>query len=151
MKIIRVLNTNAVVSLNQEGREIIITGAGIGFKKKKGQELDKALIDKVYYLQNAEDNSRLQQVVKEISETYLDIASKVVDSARKVGLKVHDTLYVTLTDHIILCNPCQIKRSYDKTYRIIVSILYQLLKCGGKFLLIDSSSIYIQVTEPFHR
>lgn len=100
MKIIRVLNTNAVVSLNQEGREIIITGAGIGFKKKKGQELDKALIDKVYYLQNAEDNSRLQQVVKEISETYLDIASKVVDSARKVGLKVHDTLYVTLTDHI---------------------------------------------------
>lgn len=100
MKIIRVLNTNAVVSLNHEGREIIITGAGIGFKKKKGQELDKALIDKVYYLQNAEDNSRLQQVVKEISETYLDIASKVVDSARKVGLKVHDTLYVTLTDHI---------------------------------------------------
>ena len=63
MKIIRVLNTNAVVSLNHEGREIIITGAGIGFKKKKGQELDKALIDKVYYLQNAEDNSRLQQVV----------------------------------------------------------------------------------------
>ena len=36
MKIVRVLNTNAVVSLDSYGREIIITGAGIGFKKKKG-------------------------------------------------------------------------------------------------------------------
>ena len=37
VKIVRVLNTNAVVSSDQEGRELIITGAGIGFKKKKGE------------------------------------------------------------------------------------------------------------------
>ena len=36
VKIVRVLNTNAVVSSDQEGRELIITGAGIGFKKKEG-------------------------------------------------------------------------------------------------------------------
>ena len=40
VKIVRVLNTNAVVSSDQEGRELIITGAGIGFKKKKGENLD---------------------------------------------------------------------------------------------------------------
>ncbi len=43
VKIVRVLNTNAVVSSDQEGRELIITGAGIGFKKKKGENLDEAL------------------------------------------------------------------------------------------------------------
>ena len=43
VKIIRVLNTNAVVSLDPCGREIIITGAGIGFKKKKGEELGLVL------------------------------------------------------------------------------------------------------------
>ena len=32
VKIVRVLNTNAVVSSDQEGRELIITGAGIGFR-----------------------------------------------------------------------------------------------------------------------
>ena len=36
LKIIRVLNTNAVVSSDQNGQEIIITGPEIGFKKKKG-------------------------------------------------------------------------------------------------------------------
>lgn len=100
MKIVRVLNTNAVVSLDSYGREIIITGAGIGFKKKKGEELDKSCVEKIYCLKSAEDNYRLQQVVREISEKYLEIAGKVVTASREEGLKVRDTLYVTLTDHI---------------------------------------------------
>lgn len=100
MKIIRVLNTNAVVSLDPSGQEIIITGAGIGFKKKKGDDLDKSLVDKIYCLKSKEDNYQLQEVVKEISEKYLEIAGKVVSSAREKGLKVRDALYVTLTDHM---------------------------------------------------
>ncbi len=68
VKIVRVLNTNAVVSSDQEGRELIITGAGIGFKKKKGENLDEALADKTYYLESVDDSRRLQEVVKEISE-----------------------------------------------------------------------------------
>ena len=40
MKIIRVLNTNAVVTVDKEKREVIVTGAGIGFRKKKGEFLD---------------------------------------------------------------------------------------------------------------
>lgn len=100
VKIVRVLNTNAVVSSDQEGRELIITGAGIGFKKKKGKNLDEALADKTYYLESVDDSRRLQEVVKEISEEYLEIVSRIVKTAREEGLKVRDSLYVTLTDHI---------------------------------------------------
>ena len=75
MKIVRILNTNAVVSIDQEGRELIITGAGIGFKKKKGENLDEALADKTYYLESVDDSRRLQEVVKEISEEYLRFAN----------------------------------------------------------------------------
>ena len=100
VKIVRVLNTNAVVSSDQEGRELIITGAGIGFKKKKGENLDEALADKTYYLESVDDSRRLQEVVKEISEEYLEIVSRIIKTAREEGLKVRDSLYVTLTDHI---------------------------------------------------
>lgn len=100
MKIVRVLNTNAVVTTDAKGRELIITGAGIGFKKKKGEDLDRSLADKTYYLESSDDSKRLQQVVKEISEEYLEIADRVVSTARKENLKVRDSLYVTLTDHI---------------------------------------------------
>ncbi len=37
VKIIRVLNTNAVVSVDSQGMELIMTGPGIGFKKRKGE------------------------------------------------------------------------------------------------------------------
>jgi beta-glucoside operon transcriptional antiterminator len=83
-----------------ERRELIITEAGIGFKKKKGENLDEALADKTYYLESVDDSRRLQEVVKEISEEYLEIVSRIVKTAREEGLKVRDSLYVTLTDHI---------------------------------------------------
>lgn len=101
MKIIRVLNTNAVVTVDKEKREIIVTGAGIGFRKKKGEFLDKSLIDRIYCLQSDEGSKKLQEYVQTVSEEYLDIAEKVVQTAiQEEKLEVNDILYVTLADHI---------------------------------------------------
>ena len=101
MKIIRVLNTNAVVTVDKEKREVIVTGAGIGFRKKKGEFLDKSLIDRIYRLQSDEGSKQLQEYVQAVSEEYLDIAQKVVQTAiQEEKLEVNDILYVTLADHI---------------------------------------------------
>lgn len=100
VKIIRVLNTNAVVSVDSQGMELIMTGPGIGFKKRKGENIDQSLVDKTYHLENKEESKRLQEVVKEISEEYLGIADRVVKEAKKEKLEIRDSLYVTLTDHI---------------------------------------------------
>ena len=100
VKIIRVLNTNAVVSVDSQGMELIMTGPGIGFKKRKGENIDQALVDKTYHLENKEESKRLQEVVKEISEEYLGIVDRVVKEAKKEKLEIRDSLYVTLTDHI---------------------------------------------------
>ena len=59
VKIIRVLNTNAVVSVDSQGRELIMTGPGIGFKKRKGENIDQSLVDKTYHLENKEESKRL--------------------------------------------------------------------------------------------
>ena len=85
VKIIRVLNTNAVVSVDSQGMELIMTGPGMGFKKRKGENIDQSLVDKTYHLENKEESKRLQEVVKE---------------AKKEKLEIRDSLYVTLTDHI---------------------------------------------------
>ena len=100
VKIIRVLNTNAVVSVDSRGMELIMTGPGIGFKKRKGENIDQSLVDKTYHLENKEESKRLQEVVKEISEEYLGIVDRVVKEAKKEKLEIRDSLYVTLTDHI---------------------------------------------------
>ena len=95
-KIIRVLNTNAVVSVDSQGMELIMTGPGIGFKKRKGENIDQSLVDKTYHLENKEESKRLQEVVKEISEEYLGIADRVVKEAKKEKLEIRDSLYVTV-------------------------------------------------------
>ena len=100
VKIIRVLNTNAVVSVDSQGMELIMTGPGIGFKKRKGENIDQSLVDMTYHLENKEESKRLQEVVKEISEEYLGIVDRVVKEAKKEKLEIRDSLYVTLTDHI---------------------------------------------------
>ena len=82
-------------------RSIIVTGAGIGFRKKKGEFLDKSLIDRIYCLQSDEGSKKLQEYVQTVSEEYLDIAEKVVQTAiQEEKLEVNDILYVTLADHI---------------------------------------------------
>ena len=100
VKIIRVLNTNAVVSVDSQGMELIMTGPGIGFKKRKGENIDQSLVDKTYHLEHKEESKRLQEVVKEISEEYLGSVDRVVKEAKKEKLEIRDSLYVTLTDHI---------------------------------------------------
>ena len=100
VKIIRVLNTNAVVSVDSQGMELIMTGPGIGLKKKKCENIKQSMVDKKYHLENKEESKRLQEVVKEISEEYLGIVDRVVKEAKKEKLEIRDSLYVTLTDHI---------------------------------------------------
>ena len=83
VKIIRVLNTNAVVSVDSQGMELIMTGPGIGLKKRKGENIDQSLVDKTYHLENKEESKRLQEVVKEISEEYLGIVDRVVRGKKR--------------------------------------------------------------------
>ena len=42
MKIIKVINNNTVCTLDKKGREQIVSGKGIGFGKKRGDEIDPA-------------------------------------------------------------------------------------------------------------
>ena len=40
MKVLRVLNNNVVLSCDDDGQEVILTGRGIGFRAHPGQEVD---------------------------------------------------------------------------------------------------------------
>ena len=50
MKIIKVINNNTVCILDKKGREQIVSGKGIGFGKKRGDEIDPAQVQKIYLI-----------------------------------------------------------------------------------------------------
>jgi len=45
LKMEEILNNNAVITLDENGRETVITGRGIAFKKKVGEERDNEQLE----------------------------------------------------------------------------------------------------------
>lgn len=100
-KIERVLNNNAVVTLNSEGAEIIIAGPGIAFGKKYGGYISSSKIEKIYKLDKAEDTNKLMDIFKNIPNEYIIIVEQVLRiSKSKYNLTLNDNLYLALSDHI---------------------------------------------------
>lgn len=50
MEINRILNNNVVIIVNQEGKEQVVCGKGIAFKKKIGDSIEEDKINKVFVL-----------------------------------------------------------------------------------------------------
>ena len=46
MRIYKLLNNNAVIVLDENNREVILTGRGIAFKKKVGDLIDQTQVEK---------------------------------------------------------------------------------------------------------
>lgn len=101
MKIEKILNNNVVITLNERREEVVVMGRGLGFKKKAGDVLDKALIEKVFSLNSNELNDRFKELLAEIPAACM-IASEQIISLAKERLpgKLHNSIYISLTDHI---------------------------------------------------
>ena len=64
MIIQKVINNNVVSTFDSNGKEVILMGKGIGFRKKTGDELDKTKIEKIFTL----DLNRVRYGTSSISE-----------------------------------------------------------------------------------
>lgn len=54
MKIEKVFNNNTVATLSKDKVEMIVTGPGIGFQKKIGDELDERKVEKRYLIEDSQ-------------------------------------------------------------------------------------------------
>lgn len=101
MKVGKILNNNVVVSKDAEGREIIVMGKGLAFGLKNGDDVDTKKIDKTFALYDKKEMSRFGELMATVEPECLEIAERFIDMAKvRLGKKLSNTLYLTLTDHI---------------------------------------------------
>ncbi|AIQ53699.1 MULTISPECIES: BglG family transcription antiterminator LicT [Paenibacillus] len=101
MKIEKVLNNNVVTVLDASQNELVIMGRGIAFKKHTGDSLDETKIEKVFSLDNKEVSQKLMTLLSDIPIEYVECSDEVIRYAETVlGDKLHDSVYISLTDHI---------------------------------------------------
>lgn len=150
MKINKVLNNNVVTTIDDAtGQEKVIMGRGIAFQKKSGQEIDDSKIEKVFLIENQNDNLRFQQLIHEMPMEYIQISQEIITYAqRELNTKFDDHIYVALTDHLAFAikrnqagvdikNPLlwEIQRIHQEAYKIGQwAIEYLEKKLGVKML-----------------
>lgn len=101
MKVKKILNNNVIVTSNEKNKEVIVMGKGLAFGLKVGDDIDRNRIDKVFSLENKTEAMRFKQLLAEVPEKYLELSEAIIDYAReKLGKKLHNSIYITLTDHI---------------------------------------------------
>lgn len=132
MKVDKVINNNLVRSYDEKGREALIMGCGLGFKKKPGDVIDESLVEKVYVSASHERSDKLAAILENIPYENIQVTNEIISYARQsLGKKLDDNIYITLTDHIsyaverakqgiLLKNALlwEIKRFYNHEYLI---------------------------------
>lgn len=101
MQISRVLNTNAVLSKNSSGEEIILLGAGIGFKQKPGDMVDESKIEKKFTMKDPAQQSRLQELISSIPSDFIVVAENVIALAKDFyHMQLNESIHISLAAHI---------------------------------------------------
>ncbi|MDO5742467.1 MAG: PRD domain-containing protein, partial [Vagococcus sp.] len=97
--IVKSLNNNLVLATDQHDEELVLFGKGIGFKKKKGDELSDANITKIF--RSKEFNHTTPSMIADISPEVLTLTETIVDMVEtELKKDLNATLLFSLADHI---------------------------------------------------
>lgn len=101
MKVIKAINNNNLCVLDEHGKEQIVSGRGIGFGKKYGDDVDESLIQKTYLITDHSIQKKMIALLREIPEEYLTFTVDIVEYINAAySEKLKESLLVTLSDHI---------------------------------------------------
>lgn len=129
MNVIKKLNNNVVLALNDKEEEIILVGKGLGFTKTPYVLKDLNLIEKKYVVPA---NTKAFEVLDSIPNSVIEVTEKIMKNGyRELNLEFNPDILLALSDHINFAiqrqndgiemrNPLQweIKHLYPKEYRI---------------------------------
>lgn len=89
------------MSKDNDEKEIIVRGLGIGFNKSKGDIIPEDKVEKIYRMDNSRQVNHLIELVESMPLDYIAVCTEIVEHAQlNLGKRLSQNIYVTLTDHI---------------------------------------------------
>ncbi len=101
MVIEKVINNNIVSAYDEDGREVVIMGRGIGFGVRAGAKIKESKIEKVFRIESRSVAEQLKELLIHMPLERVQISDDIISFAKStLKLKLNQSIYVTLTDHI---------------------------------------------------
>lgn len=96
-----VINNNVISARNERNQERILTGRGIGFRAKPGDEVDASRVEKEFFLKSKKLSGKLYALLAQTPEIYMEITDSIVKKAEEaLGKELNETIYLNLIDHL---------------------------------------------------
>ena len=125
MEILRVFNNNVVLARNGS-REVILTGRGLGFQAKPGQQIDPSKVLRTFVPEDGRDPDQLGSMVAAIPPEHLVLAEQALEAGRtELSIPRSSVLSIALADHLSFAiKRLQLGMPFDYPLRAEVSHLY---------------------------
>lgn len=101
MKIEKVINNNIVSAVDEEGREAVVMGRGLGFRAKPGTVLPKKGIEKIFWIKSETLAQQFKELLSQMPMEHVKVSGDIIAYAKEnLSMELNQSIYVTLTDHI---------------------------------------------------
>ena len=101
MTVEKVINNNIVSAYDETGREVVVMGRGIGFGVRAGAVINKSKIEKVFRIESQGVAEQFKELLANMPLEHAQISNDIISYAKStLKLKLNQSIYVTLTDHI---------------------------------------------------
>lgn len=101
MRILKPINNNVVSAIDDDGREIIVTGKGIGFRASEGSHIPDCDVEKVFRMDSQNQIERLRDLFAQLPMQHMQVSDRIISYAKdKLGMHLNQSIYLTLPDHI---------------------------------------------------
>ena len=97
MKVVRVFNNNVVLAQDAGGGEVVLTGRGLGFQARPGQQVDPAKIVQTFVPTDGREPGVLGALLAEIPPEHIALAQEAL---AEVGDAAGSGTLVALADHL---------------------------------------------------
>lgn len=101
MIVLKVFNNNVVLARDDSGREVVLTGRGLGFQAKAGMTVDADKVVQTFIPDAQTDAAQLSAFLTEIPPEHLSLAADILRQAQgTLGTSFGQAMIIPLADHL---------------------------------------------------
>ena len=101
MEVFKPINNNIVSALDDNGREVVVIGKGLGYKANPGTRIPAEKIDKVFVMSSQNNMDRLKDLFASLPMEYIALTDEILTYAKThLDKRLNEAAYFTLADHI---------------------------------------------------
>ncbi len=101
MKVVRVFNNNVVLALDDAGGEVILTGRGLGYQARPGQDVAAERVARTFVPADGRDPDHLAALLAGIPPEHIALmAASMTEAGLDARAAASPTLIIALADHV---------------------------------------------------